>query len=53
MAKTGVIGVGLMGQGIGENLLKKGHELTVVAHRNRKPVEELKALGARRSGDPA
>jgi 3-hydroxyisobutyrate dehydrogenase-like beta-hydroxyacid dehydrogenase len=52
MAKTGVIGVGLMGQGIGENLLKKGHELTVVAHRNRQPVEELKALGAREAATP-
>jgi 3-hydroxyisobutyrate dehydrogenase-like beta-hydroxyacid dehydrogenase len=47
MTRTGVIGVGLMGQGIGENLLKKGHGLTVVAHRNRAPVEALTALGAR------
>jgi 3-hydroxyisobutyrate dehydrogenase-like beta-hydroxyacid dehydrogenase len=52
MAKTGVIGVGLMGQGIGENLLKKGHALTVVAHRNRKPVEELKGLGASEAATP-
>jgi 3-hydroxyisobutyrate dehydrogenase-like beta-hydroxyacid dehydrogenase len=52
MAKTGVIGVGLMGQGIGENLLKKGHELTIVSHRNRKPVEELKGLGASEAATP-
>ena len=45
----GLIGVGLMGQGIGENLLKKGHELTVVAHRNRGPVEALVAMGARKT----
>jgi 3-hydroxyisobutyrate dehydrogenase-like beta-hydroxyacid dehydrogenase len=52
MARTGVIGVGLMGQGIGENLLKKGHELTIVAHLNRKPVEELKTLGAQEAATP-
>ena len=52
MARTGVIGVGLMGQGIGENLLKKGHELTIVAHRNRVPVEALLSLGAREAGTP-
>ncbi len=52
MARTGVIGVGLMGQGIGANLLKKGHGLTVVAHRNRKPVEELVAGGAREAVTP-
>jgi 3-hydroxyisobutyrate dehydrogenase-like beta-hydroxyacid dehydrogenase len=52
MARTGVIGVGLMGQGIGENLLKKGHDLTVVAHRNRGPVEALLSLGASEAATP-
>ena len=52
MARTGLIGVGLMGQGIGENLLKNGHGLTVVAHRNRGPVEALVAMGARERETP-
>ncbi len=37
----GFIGVGLMGQGMAANLLAKGFPLTVIGHRNRKPVEEL------------
>lgn len=52
MARIGLIGAGLMGQGIGENLLKKGHELTVVAHRNRAGVDALCALGAREAATP-
>ena len=37
--RVGLIGVGLMGHGIGKNILAKGFELTVMAHRNRAPVE--------------
>jgi 3-hydroxyisobutyrate dehydrogenase-like beta-hydroxyacid dehydrogenase len=44
--RIGLIGAGLMGHGIGKNLLAKGHSLTVLAHRNRKPVESLIKLGA-------
>lgn len=44
--RIGLIGAGLMGHGIGKNLLAKGHSLTVLAHRNRKPVESLVGLGA-------
>jgi len=44
--KIGYVGVGIMGHGMAGNLLKAGHELTVVAHRNRAPVEDLVARGA-------
>ena len=43
---VGLIGVGLMGHGIGKNILAKGFKLSVLAHKNRKPVENLLALGA-------
>ena len=42
----GLIGVGLMGHGIGKNLLEKGYALTVMAHRSRQKVESLIAKGA-------
>jgi len=44
--RIGFIGLGLMGHGIAKNILEKGHSLTVVAHRNRKPIEDLTARGA-------
>jgi 3-hydroxyisobutyrate dehydrogenase-like beta-hydroxyacid dehydrogenase len=44
--RVGLIGVGLMGYGIGKNIVTKGFDLSVVAHRNREPVEKLVALGA-------
>lgn len=44
--KVGLIGVGLMGHGIGKNILKNGYPLSVLAHRNRKPVEDLVSQGA-------
>lgn len=50
---VGFIGVGLMGYGMARNILEKGHPLTVLAHRNRKPVEELVARGAREAGTAA
>ncbi|MEM9574505.1 MAG: NAD(P)-dependent oxidoreductase, partial [Pseudomonadota bacterium] len=47
MAETiGFVGVGLMGHGMAKNLLKAGHQVTVIAHRNRAPVEDLLAQGA-------
>ena len=52
MTTIGLIGVGLMGRGIGENLIKKGHGLIVVAHRNRIFVDELIALGASEARTP-
>src|SRR5262249_25164584 len=44
---VGLIGVGLMGHGIGKNIVTKGYPLTVLAHRNRAPVEDLIAKGAK------
>ena len=43
---VGLVGVGLMGHGIGRNILAKGFKLNVVAHRNRAPVDSLISLGA-------
>ena len=45
--QIGFIGAGLMGHGMAANLLKAGHELAVVAHRNRAPVEDLVQRGAK------
>ena len=45
--KIGFIGAGIMGQGMVQNLLEAGHEVNVIAHRNRRPIEELVALGAK------
>lgn len=44
--RIGLIGAGMMGQGMALNLLKADHRLFVMAHRNRRPVEELVAAGA-------
>ncbi len=49
---VGFIGVGLMGQGMAQSLLNKGFALTVMGHRNRKPVEELVAGGAKEAKTP-
>jgi 3-hydroxyisobutyrate dehydrogenase-like beta-hydroxyacid dehydrogenase len=43
---VGLIGVGLMGHGIGKNILAKGFKLNVLAHKNRAPIESLVAKGA-------
>lgn len=45
--RIGMIGLGLMGHGIAKNLVTKGFPLTVRAHRNRKPLEDLLAAGAK------
>lgn len=44
--RIGLIGLGLMGHGIGRNLLKGGFALAVLGNVNRKPVESLVSLGA-------
>jgi 3-hydroxyisobutyrate dehydrogenase-like beta-hydroxyacid dehydrogenase len=51
--KVGLIGVGLMGHGIGKNILAKGFALNVMAHKNRAPVESLVSLGAKECASPA
>jgi len=45
--RIGFIGIGLMGHGMAKNLVTKGYPLTVRVHRNRKPLEDLVAAGAR------
>lgn len=44
--RIGLIGPGMMGHGIGKNIVEKGYGLAVLGHRNRKPVEDLVARGA-------
>jgi hypothetical protein len=44
--RIGFVGVGLMGHGMAKNIVGKGFPLTVVAHRNRAPVDDLVARGA-------
>ena len=46
ITRVGLIGAGLMGHGIGKNILAKGYELSVMAHHNRAPVDDLIAKGA-------
>lgn len=49
--QIGIIGAGMMGQGMASNLLKHGHGVHVLAHRNRAPVEALVAEGASEARD--
>jgi len=44
--RIGFIGAGLMGHGMVLNLLKYGHEVHVIAHSNRAPIEDLVSEGA-------
>lgn len=50
---VGLIGVGLMGHGIGKNVVEKGYALNIMAHRNREPVEDLLKRGAQELKTPA
>ncbi len=51
--RVGLIGVGLMGHGIGKNILAKGLSLSLMAHKNRVPVDSLVSLGAKEFASPA
>ena len=51
--RIGFIGVGLMGQGMVSRLLKAGHDVTVLAHRNRAPIEAVLAQGAQEAPSPS
>jgi len=48
---VGVIGAGLMGEGMAANLLTAGYRVGVLAHRNRAPVDRLIARGASEAMD--
>jgi 3-hydroxyisobutyrate dehydrogenase-like beta-hydroxyacid dehydrogenase len=43
---VGLIGAGLMGHGIGKNILEKGFALNVIAHKSRTNVDSLISKGA-------
>jgi 3-hydroxyisobutyrate dehydrogenase-like beta-hydroxyacid dehydrogenase len=51
--RIGFIGAGLMGHGMARNIVEKGYALSVLGHRNRAPVEDLLARGAREAESPA
>jgi 3-hydroxyisobutyrate dehydrogenase-like beta-hydroxyacid dehydrogenase len=54
MAKRiGFIGAGLMGHGMARNIVEKGFRLTVLAHHNRGPIEDLLGRGATEAKSPA
>lgn len=44
--KIGFVGLGLMGSAMAQRLQSLGYELTVIAHRNRKPIEDAVSRGA-------
>lgn len=48
--QIGFVGVGLMGHGMARNLLGAGYRVTVIAHRNRAPIEDLVGRGATEAG---
>jgi 3-hydroxyisobutyrate dehydrogenase-like beta-hydroxyacid dehydrogenase len=49
----GFIGLGNMGHGMAKNIVEKGYALTVLGRRNRKPIEDLVARGAREANSVA
>ena len=51
--RIGFIGAGLMGHGMARNVVEKGYRLSVLAHRNRAPIEDLLARGATEADSPA
>lgn len=50
--RIGFIGVGLMGHGMARNIVEKGFPLTIMAHQNRKPVDDLVQRGAKEAATP-
>lgn len=50
--RVGFIGVGLMGHGMAKNLVEKGWPLSVLAHRKREAIDDLKARGAMEAASP-
>jgi 3-hydroxyisobutyrate dehydrogenase-like beta-hydroxyacid dehydrogenase len=52
MKTIGFIGLGLMGHGMAKNLLKKGHALSFVVHRNRANLADLLDLGGKEVSSP-
>lgn len=48
----GFLGLGLMGHGMARNIVDKGYALTVMAHRNRAPIDDLVQRGASEARSP-
>ncbi|MEO9337708.1 NAD(P)-dependent oxidoreductase [Mesorhizobium sp. SB112] len=46
LSRVGFIGAGLMGHGMAKNIIEAGYPLTVLPHRNPKPIDDLKSRGA-------
>jgi len=46
MTRIGFVGAGLMGHGMVSCLLAAGYPVTVIAHRNRRPIDDLVSKGA-------
>ena len=44
--QIGFVGAGLMGHGMASNILSGGYPVSVIAHRNRAPIDDLVAKGA-------
>jgi len=53
LPRIGFIGIGMMGHGMAKNLLAKGYALTFKANRNRAPLADLLAAGAREAASNA
>lgn len=51
MTRIGFVGAGLMGHGMVSCLLAAGYPVTVIAHRNRRPIDDLVYKGADETGD--
>ncbi|MCC7548743.1 MAG: NAD(P)-dependent oxidoreductase [Burkholderiales bacterium] len=49
---VGIIGVGLMGQGIAKNVIRRGYPLSLMDHPGNQPIDELVASGARVCASP-
>lgn len=50
---VGMIGIGLMGQGIAKNIVKGGYPFALLDHPGNQPIAELTAAGARVCRTPA
>ncbi|MEM7733230.1 MAG: NAD(P)-dependent oxidoreductase [Pseudomonadota bacterium] len=53
MDRIGFIGLGAMGHGMAANILARHGAVMVLGHRNRAPVEDLVANGAKEANSPA
>lgn len=51
MTRIGFVGAGVMGHGMAARLLRAGYPVTVIAHRNRTPIDDLVAKGAEEARD--